>query len=433
MARRHYWQFLVTDEGNPIENAQISIYIAGTTDAVWVYTDEVGTVGSQTAPQVTTSRKGYFEFWVADQNETNGYPLSTKFKIAWSAAGVSSGYIDYIDVFSTSWEPVDETDTNILKNKAVSNHLAKGWEDHRLAALPGDTPHGMDFVDESDAISVIAGVRNKVISNYQGFLWDMHAKRQYDGSLSLTVAPNEAPTAHGIVSGTPQPVSYSGYYGGQGDTVMNRLTSDDLIYQSDSHIRDQGADHHSQYALVSGGESLGYRSFYGPIGYTIASGLDSLSDITSYDFVTKGMLDGVRHTQTILSSDWMVESTILTVGSGYTDSTVATSGGSGTGMTVTITTSGGALASVVIAANGIGYKTGDIITVGGGSLGTFRLGNVYYLVNHNLNTDYPVVMLWNTTETPDEVITPESIVRNSINDTTITIQTVADCYVRMLI
>jgi hypothetical protein len=30
MARKHYWQFLVTDEGNPIENASISIYEAGT-------------------------------------------------------------------------------------------------------------------------------------------------------------------------------------------------------------------------------------------------------------------------------------------------------------------------------------------------------------------------------------------------------------------
>jgi len=205
MARKHYWQFLVTDEGNPIENAQISIYIAGTEDDVYVYTDEVGVTYSAISPQVNTSLKGYFEFWIADENELNGYPLSTKFKIKWEAAGVSSGYIDYIDVFSTSWAPVDETDTNILKNKAVSNFLAKGWEDHKDSELPGTPVHGLDMVDESDNSSSTATDRNKVMSNYQGYLWDTHTRTLWDGSTPTIFPEAAAVTAHGIV-----PVTISG-------------------------------------------------------------------------------------------------------------------------------------------------------------------------------------------------------------------------------
>lgn len=428
MARKHYWQFLVTDEGNPIENAQISIYEAGTDDPVWVYTDEVGTAGTSSAPQVVTSRKGYFEFWIADQNEVSGYPLSTKFKIAWAAAGVSTGYIDYVDVFSTSWAPVDETDTDPLKNKAVSNFLAKGWEDHWQEELPDDNPHGLGFVDESDNTN---NLRNKVLSNYLGYLWDNHTRTLYDGTIDTIAVGDPSQPAHGIEQGNPAP--YLGYYGISGDTLMNKLTSNDLIYQSDSHVRDTNRDDHTQYASIWGGEGGGYRSFQGAIGYGATTGI-TYDSLTPDDFVTKGMLGGLRYEETILSTDWIINLSITSVGGGYSDGTFATTGGSGDGnMTVTITTYGGALVDVVIASNGVGYKTNDVITVSGGTLGTFILNDIYYQVNHNLGSNFPVVFLWDLTADPDEVIYPESIIRGSTNDTIITLQTAIDCQVKVLV
>lgn len=55
-------------------------------------------------------------------------------------------------------------------------------------------------------------------------------------------------------------------------------------------------------------------------------------------------------------------------GSGYSNNTgVATTGGSGSGLTVDTTTSGGAITSFDVNAGGINYKPGDIITISGGN------------------------------------------------------------------
>lgn len=69
-------------------------------------------------------------------------------------------------------------------------------------------------------------------------------------------------------------------------------------------------------------------------------------------------------------------STTIVPGTGYTaGSGLATTGGSGTGMTVTITETGGAIDTVTIDDPGSGYFAGDVITVsgGGGTGGTFTL------------------------------------------------------------
>ena len=296
MARKHYWQFLVTEEGNPIENAQISIYTAGTEDPVYIFTDEVGSGSASSAPQTVTSRKGYFEFWIADENETNGYPLSTKFKIAWQAAGVSSGYIDYVDVFSTSWAPVDETDTNTLKNKAVSNFLAKGWEDHKSSMLPGETPHGLDFVVETDTDSD----RNKVISNYQAFLWDYHGKRiidPVDGVLkSVTISsPNQLSDMHGIQQTS---VVYDLTPSTNGDEFINKLVSEDFINRWQDHVLNNTEDH-TQYPLLTGRPSG--RLFSAPMGY---DGSVLETDLSTDDFITVGMIGNRQYLEDVVAGDY---------------------------------------------------------------------------------------------------------------------------------
>ena len=65
-------------------------------------------------------------------------------------------------------------------------------------------------------------------------------------------------------------------------------------------------------------------------------------------------------------------------GSAYVDaSAVATTGGSGTGLTVNIVTNAGAVTAVAIAAAGSGYTVGDTITInGGGNNATFTIATV---------------------------------------------------------
>jgi hypothetical protein len=100
MARSHYWQFLLNNEGNPIKNADIYIYESGSETSAYIYGSENGGVASNTTPHLRSNSLGYFEFWIADKNENNGYLPATKFKIAWSKPGIASGYIDFIDIFS---------------------------------------------------------------------------------------------------------------------------------------------------------------------------------------------------------------------------------------------------------------------------------------------------------------------------------------------
>tara|TARA_R110001606_G_scaffold102532_2_gene224898 strand:- start:654 stop:1214 length:561 start_codon:yes stop_codon:yes gene_type:complete len=62
-------------------------------------------------------------------------------------------------------------------------------------------------------------------------------------------------------------------------------------------------------------------------------------------------------------------------GTGYaTNPAIATTGGSGTGLTVDITASSGAVQTVVVNAAGTGYLNGDLITItGGGANAVFRI------------------------------------------------------------
>ncbi len=61
------------------------------------------------------------------------------------------------------------------------------------------------------------------------------------------------------------------------------------------------------------------------------------------------------------------EFTITTPGSGYTDGTFPTTGGTGTGGTVTITTTAGAVTAVIPSTIGSGYQIGDVLTITGGA------------------------------------------------------------------
>jgi len=143
MARAHHWEYISNEEGQPINGVDISVYVANSSTAAYVYTSENGGSATNTLPQISTDENGYFEFWIADSSETNGY-ASGKFKIKWSKAGViDEGTVDYVDIIVPSAE-VDETDnsgTDLAKNKMISNELAYRWESKAgvYKALVGST------------------------------------------------------------------------------------------------------------------------------------------------------------------------------------------------------------------------------------------------------------------------------------------------------
>jgi len=98
--RYHYWQFLVDASGEPIEDALIFIYEAGTENDVVVYTSEHGSDVISESPQLITNASGFFQFFVADyRDQVNGYPFTQKFKIKWEKGELSYGEIDEINIF----------------------------------------------------------------------------------------------------------------------------------------------------------------------------------------------------------------------------------------------------------------------------------------------------------------------------------------------
>jgi len=175
MARIHYWQYIVDEDGRPISGVEVDFY------TTYVEKDDPGnvfaniyansTVGHQTttdAIDTQTNQDGYFEFWVGDEWETNGgYTSEQRFTLTWWKSGMTRGQIDNIDIYPPTYE-VDETAAGqepateaVRRNKLISNRLAYTWEDHVEQVVPTDSPH--------DILPVVRcstdDIYNKVVSN----------------------------------------------------------------------------------------------------------------------------------------------------------------------------------------------------------------------------------------------------------------------------
>lgn len=167
MARSHYWQYLINEEGQPIQSANIRIYKAGSTTPAYVYTQEVGGTATNSIPQVSTNSNGFFEFWIADASDTLGYAPSQKFKIQWQKTGITTGVIDNVNIFQV-YDGVDTADTDATLNKLVSNLLAKRWEDHRNDV--SHLVHGIGEVDVTDTDTT----KDRLVSNSLAKGWEDH-------------------------------------------------------------------------------------------------------------------------------------------------------------------------------------------------------------------------------------------------------------------
>lgn len=213
MSRFHYWQFLINSEGQPIPDANISVYLAGTNAPANIYFDEYGSNHTAVAPQVITNNMGYFEFWVGDSSEEFGYLKGQKFKLEWEKPGVALGEIDWIDVFPHVIE-VDETDLSNAKNKVISNKLAFRWEEHRKHVIQdnGFPIHGIEPINELDSNNF----PNKLISNLFGKRWNDHSISSFS-SLPLSAVT----TPHGL-----EPADHED----PTDNTFNKLVSNKLMY-----------------------------------------------------------------------------------------------------------------------------------------------------------------------------------------------------------
>jgi hypothetical protein len=211
--RYHYWQFLVNQEGQPINDANISVFLANSDTPANIYLGETTTEYSNTVPQIKTNSVGYFEFWIGDDEEEHGNPTDQKYKIKWEREGIVYGEIDYIDIFPKQ-EPVDETDNlSTIRNKTISNRLANYWEGHRThnVILDGYPIHGISFVDLNSSNTTI----NKLVSDYIAKSWEDHKNFTFTESTSAESVDN----AHNL-----QPVNID-----DDDPTFNKLVSNKLI------------------------------------------------------------------------------------------------------------------------------------------------------------------------------------------------------------
>ena len=275
MARIHYWGFIVNVEGQPIEGADISLYLAGTDTPILIYNDEFSPNSTDTDPQTTSTTNGYFEVWIPDSNE-GGYNTTQKFKLSWEKTGIASGFIDYVDVFSTS-VAVNETDSvDITKDKSVSNKLAYLWEAHRL-----DNDHVVHGIDEVNELDPINTIKNKLMNNSLAFDWNKHKSLTFATSgasgdtLVVGTSATSADYPHGI---KPLKVSDNILITDSEYWRTNRVISHNDGKKWDDHVNS-------------------------PTGHGISPVDENDTDTTKNKLVSNFLMN-TNHSETVLSHNW---------------------------------------------------------------------------------------------------------------------------------
>jgi hypothetical protein len=171
MSRYQYWQYIVDEEGRPLEGVNIRFYLSDSpnTEADIFLSPTLGSPTKSSIADIESNADGYFEFWVGDEYETvGGYVSTQRFRITWERAGILMGYIDNIDIFPPVFQ-VDETDEESLtsdqRNKLISNALAFKW-DHHVNSTYEEQPHNLLPVDWTDDDPTFNKLVNNTMLNY---------------------------------------------------------------------------------------------------------------------------------------------------------------------------------------------------------------------------------------------------------------------------
>ena len=105
---------ILKDEGGVGNGATVTVYDEGTEDLATIYSDDGSTPEDN-------------PFTADAYGRANFYAANAAYDIKITGTGITEHTM--LDVRLFDVKEVDETDSNADKDKAVSNNLAKGWED----------------------------------------------------------------------------------------------------------------------------------------------------------------------------------------------------------------------------------------------------------------------------------------------------------------
>lgn len=165
--RIHYWQYLLDSQGNPINEADVRIYLSGTAVEADVFTNaSFGASTKSSQIPLQTNSNGFFQVWFGDIFETEGgYESTQKFDVEWTK-GSYSEKIESLSVYAP-FTSVDQSDTDTTKNKTTSNWLSYKINNHVNSDLPSAAPHNINPYKPYEDITNTK--YNKVISNRLGY------------------------------------------------------------------------------------------------------------------------------------------------------------------------------------------------------------------------------------------------------------------------
>lgn len=237
MARIHFWQYIINDEGEPLENVNVRIYKSDSpTSEANIFTHPVaGSATSSTTAALSTDGNGFFECWFGDVNEgSSGYSSTQRFNVTWNRAGMGDGYINNVNVYPNTFRVVLTDNVSAdkdVRNKLISNQYGYNWETHRNTAASTQTVHGMEAVDETDTDTTFNKLVNNSLVNH---IWSVLTSA---GAASISVSG--AAVANFNVSGW---TSSSGLYYADLNHYLNREYPVVSVYKSSNGRRIQPTD-----------------------------------------------------------------------------------------------------------------------------------------------------------------------------------------------
>jgi len=230
--RIHFWHYVLNEGGQPIQNAEIRLYLQSspTTEAE-IYTSPIAVTSTTCSlADIKTDNDGYFEFWLEGEGGEGGYAHATEFILEWYKAGTAPGYIYNYNPWPNALVWRDKNigaDVN-YENKFISNYLAEKWFGHANAIVPSASPHDLHPVDYQSGCD--DNTYNKVVSNK--FIYDIQVGAADGETFNLTSIYDGVQEHQKVVSAGNLIVSGSLYYkdinhvGVTGDTVVKMVKID---------------------------------------------------------------------------------------------------------------------------------------------------------------------------------------------------------------
>ena len=215
MARIDFWSYFLDDNGNPLKNVEVRVYLAGTFTEADIYLDSAfGSVTNSSTENLKTDKFGFVQFWIGDEWEIEGgYNVSQQFRVVWqNTVDGRQEEIDNLYIF-TPVRPIEITDSikgvpsNKDIDKVISNAQGYKWNTHVDSIVPSASPHGLKPVDFFDLDSV----QNRVISDKLGY-------QMYQMARTASTIPID--------------VSAARFYT---ETINSWSTSGGLFYQNVNH------------------------------------------------------------------------------------------------------------------------------------------------------------------------------------------------------